>query len=62
MRFTSVPLEPLQEEEVKIVAHHEEVEESSIEGQCDFHFCKERTFMRCDYDMNDLIDPRSSRC
>ena len=42
----------------------EEVEyyKESIEGICDFNFCQEKTFMRCDYDMNDIIDPRSSKC
>ena len=43
----------------------EEVEEyvkESVEGICDFHFCQEKTFMRCDYDMNDIINPRSSTC
>ena len=42
----------------------EEVEyvQKSVEGICDFDFCQERTFMRCDYDMNDVIDPRSSCC
>ena len=64
------------EEKVVLVEEEEKKEEGSnssegedveyikgcIEGTCDFDLCQEKTFMRCDYDMNDIIDPRSSRC
>jgi len=60
-------------EEVQVEAEQEQSSSSSeeeiieyvkqsVEGICDFDFCNEKTFMRCDYDMNDIIDPRSSRC
>ena len=60
-------------EEVKVEEEEQESSESSEEmeqtkeedlgeGTCDHPFCQEKTFMRCDYDMNDIIDPRSSRC
>lgn len=68
----SLPVEEKVEvvqEEVKEVVEEsssssEEVEyvKESVDGVCDFDFCQERTFMRCDYDMNDIIDPRGKRC
>ena len=33
----------------------------SKHGVCDFPMCQEETFMRCDYDLNDLIDPDLKR-
>ena len=52
------------EEEESTSSSSEEVEyvKESVLGVCDFDFCQEKTFMRCDYDMNDIIDPRSKRC
>lgn len=53
-----------EEEEEESSSSSEEVEyvKESVVGVCDFDFCQERTFMRCDYDMNDIIDPRSKGC
>ena len=74
MRIASMPVEMSEDEEVKEEVKEEVVEEESEEseeieyvkesvvGICDFDFCQEKTFMRCDYDMNDIIDPRSSKC
>ena len=39
-----------------------EIVKESVLGVCDYDFCEEPTFMRCDYDMNDIIDPRSHKC
>ena len=41
----------------------EEAEPDFIEGVCDYHHCHGKTFMRCDYDLNDIIDnKKSTRC
>ena len=72
MRWAARPIvieeepEPIVEEiiEIESSSSSEEIEyvKESVEGICDFDFCQEKTFMRCDYDMNDLIDPRSNKC
>ena len=58
--------EEVEEEELEDEESSEEevvqYKKESIEGICDFHNCQEETFMRCDYDMNDIINPRSSGC
>ena len=48
--------EEVVKKEVEESSSSEEVEfyKESVEGICDFNFCKEKTFMRCDYDMNDI--------
>ena len=53
-----------EEKVVEESSSSEEVEyyKESVEGICDYHYCNNKTFMRCDYDMNDIIDPRSSKC
>ena len=41
----------------------EEAEPDFIEGVCDYHHCHGKTFMRCDYDLNDIIEnKKSTRC
>ena len=73
-----MPVQTTTQQEVIVIKKQEEVDQTeeessseeeevqyvktSVEGVCDFDFCNEQTFMRCDYDMNDIIDPRSSRC
>ena len=46
-----------EEEEEESSSSSEEVEyvKESVVGVCDFDFCQERTFMRCDYDMDDIL-------
>ena len=47
------------EEIVKIEKRKKVYTKHSEEGLCDFNFCRCKTFMRCDYDLNDYIDTRS---
>ena len=62
--ITVVQEEIKEEEEESSTSSSEEVEyvKESVLGVCDYDFCSEKTFMRCDYDMNDIIDPRSKKC
>merc|ERR1712060_707386 len=48
------------EEIIKVEKRKKVYTKRSEEGLCDFNFCRCKTFMRCDYDLNDLIDPKSS--
>jgi len=53
---------PQIEEKVEEPVVEVEIVKESVLGVCDYDFCEEPTFMRCDYDMNDIIDPRSHKC
>ena len=47
------------EEIIKVETRKKMYTRHSEEGLCDYDFCRCKTFMRCDYDMNDLIDTKS---
>ena len=47
------------EKVVKVERRKQVYTKRSEEGLCDFDFCRCKTLMKCDYDLNDLIDTRS---
>ena len=59
--FEGDPKPQLKENEkvVKVERRKVVYSKRSEEGLCDFDFCRCKTFMKCDYDLNDVIDSRS---
>ena len=47
------------EEIIKVEKRKKVYTKRSEEGLCDYNFCRCKTFMRCDYDLNDIIDTKS---
>ena len=59
--FEGDPKPQLKENEkvVKVERRKVVYSKRSEEGLCDFDFCRCKTFMKCDYDLNDVINSRS---